>query len=155
MNDIRERGYHISRATLLDLRAVYHLERVIFPKDAYPYLDLTLLFLLPGLVNLKAVAPDGSLVGFVCAGRMVFQTIRWIITLGINPAHQNRGVGRALLLRAEQRVKGENIRLTVRESNTPAITLYRHTGYQIIERKYAYYRDGEAGLIMEKRLKSE
>jgi ribosomal protein S18 acetylase RimI-like enzyme len=155
MDDIRERGYRLGRATVLDVRAVHQLERVIFPKDAYPYPDLILLFFWPGLINLKAVAPDGSLAGFVCAGQMPLQTVGWIITLGVDPAHQQRGLGRALLLRAEQRLKGTHVRLTVRESNAPAITLYRHTGYQVIDHKYGYYRDHETGLIMEKRLESD
>jgi ribosomal-protein-alanine N-acetyltransferase len=139
---------------LLDIPAVHRLEQVIFPKDAYPYFDLALLFLWPGLMNLKATASDRSFAGYICAGRLPFQSTGWIITLGVDPAHQNRGVGRALLLRAEQRLKGPVVRLTVRESNAPAITLYRHNGYEVIDRKYGYYRDRETGLIMEKRLES-
>ena len=53
-------GYTLRRATLRDLRALYRLERLIFPRDAYPYFDLALLFLTPGVINLKIAAPDGS-----------------------------------------------------------------------------------------------
>ena len=42
------------------------------------------------------------------------------------------------------------VRLTVREGNVPAITLYRDAGYRVAERKLGYYRDGETGLVMEK-----
>ena len=55
-----EAGYALRRATVFDLRAVYRLERLIFPRDAYPYADLFLLFVLPGMLNQKIVAPDGS-----------------------------------------------------------------------------------------------
>ena len=44
------------------------------------------------------------------------------------------------------------MRLTVRQGNFPAIRLYEREGYEIIEKKYGYYRDGETGLIMEKRI---
>lgn len=143
-------GYRIQRATLLDLRAVHDLERRIFPRDAYPYADLVLLFLMPSIVNLKIVAPDRSLAGFVSSVHAPLRQRGWIITLGVHPAHQRRGLGRVLLAAAERRLRQPHVRLTVREGNVPALTLYRHTGYTIIERRPGYYRDGETGLIMEK-----
>ncbi len=151
-SELVAQGYRIRRVTLRDLRAVHALEQVIFPLDAYPYLDLTLLFIWPGTLNLKATAPDGSLAGFVAGSRHVWSSTAWIITLGVHPAHQNKGVGRWLLLTAEQRMHKPTVRLTVRASNAPAITLYRHTGYAIIQRKPGYYRDNETGLVMEKEL---
>lgn len=143
-------GYTLRRATLLDLRALHRLERLIFPRDAYPYSGLALLFLVPRIVNLKIVAPDGSLAGFVSASRGLSCERGWIITLGVAPAHQRRGLGAALLATAEARLKRPFVRLTVRESNAPAIRLYQRAGYTVIERHPAYYHDGEAGLIMEK-----
>lgn len=144
------RGYALHRATLLDLRALRRLERVIFPRDAYPYLDLALLFVWPGVLNLKVVAPDGSLAGFVSATRGLASQRAWIITLGVNPAHQRHGLGAYLLATAEQRIGRPTMRLTVREGNLTAIRLYERTGYTVIERKWGYYRDGETGLVMEK-----
>lgn len=148
-------GYTLRRATLRDLRALYRLERLIFPRDAYPYFDLALLFLTPGVINLKIAAPDGSLAAFVCVTRGLARDRAWIVTLGVSPAHQRRGLGAALLARAEARIGRPCVRLTVRESNQPAIRLYQHAGYAVIERKIGYYRDGEAGLVMEKRIGAE
>jgi ribosomal protein S18 acetylase RimI-like enzyme len=145
------RGYALRRATLLDIRAVYKLERRIFPRDAYPYFDLFLLFIFPGILNLKIVAPDGSLAAFVSATPAWANRDRaWIITIGAAPVHQRQGLGTRLLAAAEQRLKRPCIRLTVREGNTPAITLYHKSGYTTIERKIGYYHDGETGLVMEK-----
>lgn len=149
--DPRAQGYTLRRATLRDIRAVYRLERVIFPRDAYPYLDLSALFLLPGIINLKAVTPDGALAGFVSGVRArVHRNRSWIITIGVSPAHQRRGLGALLLGTMEHRLKRPCTRLTVREGNFPAIHLYEKTGYVIVEHKYGYYHDGETGLIMEK-----
>ncbi len=146
-------GYRLRRATLFDLRALHRLERVIFPRDAYPYFDLALLFVIPGVLNRKIVAPDGSLAGFVSASRALFDSNRgWIITLGVDPHHQRRGLGGCLLAVTEQRINRPFMRLTVRAGNQPAIRLYERTGYGVVERKIGYYRDGEAGLIMEKRV---
>jgi ribosomal protein S18 acetylase RimI-like enzyme len=146
------RGYILHRATLLDLRTLHRLERVIFPRDVYPYFDLALLFVWPGVLNLKIDAPDESLAGFVSATRGLASQRAWIITLGVDPAHQRHGLGTYLLATAEQRLKRPNMRLTVREGNLAAIRLYEHTGYTVIERRWGYYRDGETGLVMEKRV---
>lgn len=145
-------GYHLRRATLLDLRSLYRLEQVIFPRDAYPYVDLALLFLMPGVLNLKVSTAEGRLAGIVSATRGLAADRAWIITLGVDPAHQRRGLGGYLLAEAEARLRRRTVRLTVRESNRPAILLYEGTGYAVIDRKWAYYRDGETGLVMEKRL---
>jgi ribosomal-protein-alanine N-acetyltransferase len=143
-------GYRLERATLRDVRAIHRLEQVIFPFDAYTYADLVILFLFPGMKNLKVVAPDGSLAGFVSAGPARVRRRGWIITLGVAPEHQRKGIGRWLLSEAEQRMGKPEMRLTVRASNTPAITLYERAGYVVIERKAGYYRNGETGLVMER-----
>ncbi|MBN1966028.1 MAG: GNAT family N-acetyltransferase, partial [Anaerolineae bacterium] len=151
-SDPLAQGYRLRRATLLDIRAVHRLEQVIFPRDAYPYFDLFMLFVWPRVINLKVAAPDGSLAGFVSAVRVPLRDRAWIITLGVDPAHQHRGIGRLLLETSEKRLNVPCVRLTVRDGNTPAMTLYRHAGYTVIERKFGYYRDGETGLVMEKLL---
>lgn len=143
-------GYRLARATLRDLRAIHRLERDIFPFDAYTYADLAILFLFPGIRNLKAVAPDGALAGFVSAGPGRARRRGWIITLGVAPEHQRKGLGRWLLHEAEQRLGRPEMRLTVRASNAPAITLYKRAGYAVVERKPGYYRNGETGLVMER-----
>lgn len=148
-------GYTLRRSTLLDLRPLHRLEQVIFPRDAYPYFDLLMLYLWPGVINLKVSAPDGSLAGFVAATRGLAQDRAWIITLGVALEHQRRGLGAYLLATAERRIKRPYVRLTVRQGNLPAIRLYERTGYVVIERKYAYYRDGETGLVMEKKMAGE
>ena len=145
-------GYTLRRATLLDMRALHRLEGVIFPLDAYPYFDLTLMFIWPGVINLKIAAPDGSMAGFASCTRGLSRERGWIITLGIAPAHQQRGLGAYLLDVCEKRLKRPVVLLTVREGNTPAVRLYQRAGYQTIERKWGYYRDGETGLVMEKKL---
>jgi ribosomal-protein-alanine N-acetyltransferase len=151
-SELQQRGFALRRATLFDIRAVHRLERVIFPRDAYSYLDLALVFLVPGIINLKIVDPDGQLAGFVSGIRAQFTRDRsWIITIGVALAHQRRGLGSWLLVAAEARLKRPCVRLTVREGNLPAVRMYERAGYRVVERKRGYYRDGEAGLIMEKR----
>jgi len=144
--------YRLRRMTVFDIRALHALESRIFPKDAYGYVDLSILFLWPGIINLKITAPDGSLAGVISGIRALDFNRAWIITIGTHPAHQRRGIGAFLLHTMEQRIGRQFMRLTVREGNFPAIRLYETTGYSVIEHKYGYYRDGETGLIMEKQV---
>lgn len=134
---------------------MHRLETIIFPRDVYPYLDLLILFLWPGIVNLKIIAPGGAFAGFVSSIRALRADHAWIITIGTAREHQRRGLGTFMLHTIEQRMGRSAMRLTVRESNHHAIRLYHHTGYVTIERKKGYYRDGEAGLVLEKRVLAE
>ena len=142
-------GYALRAMTLRDLRALHALERTIFPLDAYGYVDL-LLFLWPGIINLKVTAPDGTLAGIVSGIRAMNPQRAWIISIGTAPSHQQQGIGAFLLYAIEQRVGRRFMRLTVREGNAPAIRLYERTGYHTVQHKQGYYRDGETGLVMEK-----
>jgi ribosomal protein S18 acetylase RimI-like enzyme len=140
----------IARATWRDVIALWRLERVIFPRDAYDPLTLLLLVVWPGNVTLKATNGK-SLVGFVAGGQPWGEQVAWIITLGVEPAHQRGGIGARLLEECEARLDRPVLRLMVREGNTPAIGLYSKFGYARVRREASYYNDGEAGLLMEKR----
>jgi ribosomal-protein-alanine N-acetyltransferase len=50
----------IAQATLRDLNALRKIERVCFPKDAWPLLDLISVLSFPGVVHLKAVATSAG-----------------------------------------------------------------------------------------------
>jgi len=122
----------------------------VFPKDAYSYLNLSALLVWPGSANFKVTTPNDTLIGFV-SGTPNFAThMDWIVTLGVHPDHQGRGVGRQLLDAAEAYMTQDRIRLTVRESNLAARHLYEVTGYTFAYRESHYYSDGEDGLVLEK-----
>ena len=144
----------ISQAGLRDVRATYHLEQEIFPLDAYPYFDLLMLFLTPRIITLKAVDQNGGLAGFVCGSRPwigIFPA--WIITLGVGLIFQRQGIGNQLLRACEEQMRARRVRLTVRASNDPAISLYNQNGYVRIGFRRQYYIDGEDGIVMEKRFR--
>ena len=139
----------IARATWRDVIALWRLERVIFPRDAYDPLTLLLLVAWPGNVALKA-ANGKALVGFVAGDQPWGEQAAWIVALGVAPLHQRGGIGARLLAECEARLDRPVLRLTVREGNTPAIELYKKFGYARVRREAGYYNDGEAGLLMEK-----
>ena len=57
----------------------------------------------------------------------------WINLLGVAPAHQRRGYGKALLAEAERLMRGAGcakINLMVRTSNTGVIAFYERLGFK-------------------------
>ena len=139
----------ISPATLRDLRQALRLERACFSKDAWPILDVISALVWPGGVRLKA-AVEGRLIGMAIAETAWTDGISMISTIGVDPEFRRQGVGSALLVRCESLLPGKKIRLTVRADNQPAIRLYERFGYTYLSRLLNYYRDGQAGLVMEK-----
>ena len=131
-----------------DLLGVRALERACFGRDAWTLVDLVFALLSPG-VRLKAVV-DGRLVGFVMGEPKPDQGFAWIATLGVHPDFQRRGIATGLLTAVEARLTVPVIKLTVRQSNTGAIALYRKFGYTPVGRWERYYAGGEAGVVMEK-----
>lgn len=143
-------GMRISPASLRDLRQVLHLERVCFGKDAWPLLDVMSALVWPGGLRLKAVV-GSRLIGLAIAEPAWSDGISMITTIGVDPEFRRQGVGSALLARCESLLPGHTIRLTVRADNQAAIQLYERFGYSFFSRLLNYYRDGQAGLIMEKK----
>ena len=139
----------IQPATWRDLNSLRHLERLCFPKDAWPLLDLVGVLTLPSVVRLKAEV-DGVMVGFIAGDIRRSQHMAWIATIGVLPEYRGRGIGRALLDACEAQIQEPRIRLCVRASNQTAIQLYLNNGYIHAGKWERYYQDGEDALVMEK-----
>lgn len=144
-------SFTIERAGLLDLWPIRCVERAAFHNDAYDLLTIVQLLLSPQTVCLKAVA-DGRVAAFVAAESHKREGCGWIITIGVHPDAQGRGIGAALLRAAEHALGVSCIKLTVRRSNARAIALYERCGYRWLNTYHRYYHDGEDGLVMEKRI---
>jgi len=143
-------GYAVKAATMRDIHIIRRLELVVFPKDAYSYLNLSALLMWPGSANYKAVTTADQLVGFVSGTPNWTSHVDWIVTLGVHPDHQNKGLGRHLLQIAEDSLSQPRVRLTVRASNTAAIHLYESAGYTLAYVEPRYYNDGEDGIVLQK-----
>jgi ribosomal protein S18 acetylase RimI-like enzyme len=139
----------IEPANLRDLSALRSIERVCFPKDAWPLLDLISVLSFPGVLRLKAVK-DKQMVGFVAGDVRKAEGIAWIATLAVLPDYQGQGIGAALLAACEAQIPFSRIRLCVRTTNMVAIRLYERSGYQRLGEWTKYYQDGESALVMEK-----
>jgi ribosomal-protein-alanine N-acetyltransferase len=88
---------------------------------------------------------DGTLLGW--AGLMVVAEDAQVLTVGVVPAHQRRGIGQALLdaLLDEAKRRGASAAfLEVRTDNAPALALYRRNGFSDLRVRRGYYDHGRA-----------
>ncbi|HSF81466.1 MAG TPA: GNAT family N-acetyltransferase [Anaerolineales bacterium] len=141
----------IEAATWRDLLTVRQLERVCFPRDAWPLLDIIGVLALPNVIRLKATL-NGLVVGFIAIDVRPSQDLAWVATIGVLPEFQRRGIGSALLQASEGQLKVGRLRLSVRASNQAALALYQRFQFQQVEVWPRYYQDGEQALVLEKRL---
>ena len=146
-------GILIKPATWHDLRELYQLERICFHVDAWPMLDVLGVLTLPQVLRLKAV-DEKAMIGFIAADLRRMQQTAWIATLAVLPEYQKSGLGSALLETCESQIKLPRIRLSVRQSNHPALQLYKKHSYQQVDTWSAYYKGGDDALIFEKTLHS-
>ena len=135
-----------------DWPGIQALEKPCFGPDAWSSLDLFLALLGSSSIRLKAVAGK-QIVGFVMGETHLAEAQAWIATLGVHPAFQRQGIGARLLAEVEARLTPPLIKLTVRQTNLPAIKLYEKFGYHPVHVREHYYVSGEAGVVMEKRRK--
>lgn len=146
---IANTGFTIRRAGWRDLEAVTQLEKLCFPLDAWPLLEIIGTLTLPGVVRLKAMA-GRQLVGFISGERRRLEKLGWIATICVHPERRGQGIGRALLATCEARMNMPRVRLTVRTSNLEAVALYQRCGYTQVGEWPRYYAGGEDGLLFEK-----
>lgn len=147
-----EPNYTILPAGLRDLNQVRDLEKLCFPLDAWPLLDMLGALTLPNIVRYKLVL-DKQVIGFVAGDVRRLQQTGWIATICIHPDFRRQGLAEKLLALCEAEMQMPKVRLTVRSSNTAAIMMYKNNGYQQVGRWERYYKGGEDGVVMEKVLR--
>lgn len=69
-------------------------------------------------------------------------------TIGVDPAHQGRGIGRTLLADLLAYAEGGVVHLEVRTDNAAAIALYRAVGFVETGLRKRYYRNGADAYMM-------
>ncbi len=142
-----------------DLSSVVRLNRVFLPENYPSYFFVENHRRCPEGF-LVAEAADGSVVGYImCRVETRFTddiTLRMghVLSVAVDRAHRRRGIGRGLMLEAEKNLVEERgvdlMYLEVRVSNTPAISLYKKIGYEILGVIPMYYADGEDAYLMYK-----
>jgi ribosomal-protein-alanine N-acetyltransferase len=74
-----------------------------------------------------------------------------VISVAVLPGHHRKGVGFKLIQEATKAManyKAKECYLEVRESNLPAIQLYKKLGFEVARTIRNYYADGEDAFVM-------
>lgn len=132
-----------------DLFETVHLANRVLDEAYSPELFLRIAELYPeGFV--VAEDGEGTIVGFVM-GVVSVPNVARVLVLVVDPDHQRRGIGGALLgafaTRFEQ-AGVDRLRLEVRKSNDGAIRFYRRHGFEVEGVLQGHYRDGEDAFVM-------
>jgi ribosomal-protein-alanine acetyltransferase len=90
---------------------------------------------------------DGQVKGFLVS-RQVAEGEREILNVAVHPDFRRLGIATALLRHEMARCQGSHF-LEVRESNTPARSLYERLGFEIVGVRPGYYENpNEPGIVM-------
>lgn len=134
----------LSRA---DAARCAELERVLFPGDD-PWSAQAFRDAVAARHAYFAARSGGELIGY---GGIAFvagppRPEAEIHTIGVEPAHQRRGIGRVLLgqLLAVADQVAATVFLEVRTDNDPARLLYESEGFEIVGLRKRYYRPSGA-----------
>jgi len=136
-------------ATWRDLSDLRHLEKVCFPQDSWPLLDILGVLSFPGIVRLKAVHEE-KMIGFIAGEIRKAQELAWVTTFGVFPEFREKGIGSRLLQSCEEKLNVDRIRLSVRAGNATALKLYRGFGYLQVGIWPKYYQGGVDAIVLEK-----
>lgn len=129
-------------AIISDLNEIYSVEKACFP-GVHAYPKNLLRYFLERTDGYTIVALDSNrLIGFIMASADISNGIGHIDTVDIHPSYRRRGIAKVLVKKVEDKMKSISIReiqLEVRVTNTPAINLYKNSGYTIEKLLKDYY----------------
>lgn len=150
--------YQIRRCEREDIQAVIGINAETLPEHYSDYFYYEILAEFPETFLVAEL--DGSLIGYVmCRIEYGFSHVRrlglarkgHIVSIAVRGQHRGKGVGTTLMRLTQEAMvtKGATeTYLEVRVTNAEAISLYQRLGYKGAGRLEAYYKDGEAALVM-------
>ena len=151
-------GYSIRECDRDDIPAVIGINADTLPEHYSDYFYYEILTEFPETFLVAEL--EGSIVGYVmCRIEYGFSHLRrlglarkgHIVSIAVKETHRGKGVGTLLMKTCQDAMLKKTATesyLEVRVSNTEAIALYQRLGYKVSGRLEAYYKDGEAALLM-------
>ncbi|MGN6577370.1 MAG: ribosomal protein S18-alanine N-acetyltransferase [Nocardioides sp.] len=144
-------GMTLRAATADDLAPVLVLEQMLFGPDAWS--EAQVREELTGERRSAWVATAEAAPDAIC-GYAVTLAAGDVVDLqrvAVHPGHQRRGLARLLLdaaVEAARRNGAEAMLLEVSAANTAALALYQTAGFEEIDHRRRYYRDGTDAVVM-------
>ena len=141
-------------AVRADLLAVFRIEKASFTQP-WPYRAFERFLGIPGFLvaDVDDGGETGAIAGYVVADseRQRGRPVGHVKDIAVDPSYRGRGIGATLLERsldAMYRQQVGRVKLEVRESNEPALALYRRYGFVHRSTATSYYADGEDALVL-------
>jgi [ribosomal protein S18]-alanine N-acetyltransferase len=150
--------YQIRRCERDDIQSVININAETLPEHYSDYFYYEILAEFPETFLVAEL--DGSLIGYVmCRIEYGFSHLKklglarkgHIVSIAVREQHRGKGVGTMLMQTSQEAMVAKAATesyLEVRVTNSEAITLYQRLGYRVTSRLEAYYKDGEAALVM-------
>ena len=150
--------YEIRRCDREDLESVMRINSKTLPEHYSDYFYFEVLSEFPDTFLVAELG--GAVVGYImCRVEYGFSHLKrlglarkgHIISVAVLDEHRGKGVGTKLINTAHSELVSKSASecyLEVRVSNTGAVALYERLGYKKAGRLEAYYKDGEAALLM-------
>ena len=150
--------YQIRRCDRDDIHAVIAINEETLPEHYSDYFYYEILAEFPETFLVAEL--DGALIGYImCRVEYGFSHLKrlglarkgHIVSVAVKEQHRGKGVGTMLVRSSHDAMLAKSATetyLEVRVTNSEAITLYERLGYKASGRLEAYYKDGEAALVM-------
>ena len=150
--------YEIRRCEREDIQGVIRINAETLPEHYSDYFYYEILAEFPE--TFLVAERDGSLIGYVmCRIEYGFSHLKrlglarkgHIVSIAVTQEHRGKGVGTILMRTSQEAMAAKaatETYLEVRVTNSEAIALYQRLGYKVSSRLEAYYKDGEAALVM-------
>lgn len=150
--------YQVRRAEREDISPVIGINTETLPEHYSDYFYYEILAEFPETFLIAEL--EGVIVGYImCRIEYGFSHLRrlglarkgHVVSIAVKESHRGKGVGTILLRTAQEEMlkkSSTECYLEVRVSNEGAIALYQRLGYKVSGRLDAYYKDGEAALVM-------
>jgi len=145
-----------------DLASVTQINTACLPEN---YTDIFFVDLYRRYPETFVVAEeDGKIVGYImCRIEMGLSNFGLsgvskkghVVSVAVLPEHRRKGVGKALVLKALDGMRGYGAKqcyLEVRVTNQEAISLYKKLDFDVARTIHGYYADGEDAFVMSVKL---
>lgn len=136
----------IRKGTPADVRSIAEIETLCF---AHPWSETDLLGGFDNFTHYFVAESEGELLGY--CGMQVIAGEGYITNVAVKPQHRKQGFGVKILEELLTFSEGEGLEfvtLEVRESNAPAINLYKKMGFEEVGKRPNFYRDPKEDALL-------